>query len=275
MNIVNIKNYSGQIYINYDEKTVGYMYLSKARQRVEIPFSDITGIELSKKKLFSSGKSCLIIKGKRILDPDMAEFGMEITMVEMTSSDTQQEHYDEFSRLAKKLNVPIKEYKEFTCPEEIHKGQYIPDGCEIAESIKERHKEYRSRCNVCGKIFCYTEADLAKNKSNTLVATVSSLSALGSVAGGSMYSAYESNKMADKAMNKVINYDRCPSCNSTNITRLTDKEWEAFQDNSSQITKTQNEFSVADELKKFKELLDIGIITQEEFDAKKKQLLGL
>ena len=35
------------------------------------------------------------------------------------------------------------------------------------------------------------------------------------------------------------------------------------------------ETSVADELKKFKELLDSGIITQEEFDAKKKQLLGL
>lgn len=33
--------------------------------------------------------------------------------------------------------------------------------------------------------------------------------------------------------------------------------------------------SAADELKKFKELLDIGAITQEEFDAKKKQLLGL
>ena len=33
--------------------------------------------------------------------------------------------------------------------------------------------------------------------------------------------------------------------------------------------------SNADELKKFKELLDAGVITQEEFDAKKKQLLGL
>lgn len=36
-----------------------------------------------------------------------------------------------------------------------------------------------------------------------------------------------------------------------------------------------NNASAADELKKFKELLDCGIITQEEFDAKKKQLLGL
>lgn len=38
------------------------------------------------------------------------------------------------------------------------------------------------------------------------------------------------------------------------------------------ITQAQ---SSADEIKKFKELLDSGIITQEEFDAKKKQLLGL
>ena len=33
--------------------------------------------------------------------------------------------------------------------------------------------------------------------------------------------------------------------------------------------------SNADEIKKFKELFDSGIITQEEFDAKKKQLLNL
>ena len=33
--------------------------------------------------------------------------------------------------------------------------------------------------------------------------------------------------------------------------------------------------SNADELKKYKDLLDNGVITQEEFDAKKKQLLGL
>lgn len=33
--------------------------------------------------------------------------------------------------------------------------------------------------------------------------------------------------------------------------------------------------STADELKKYKELLDTNIITQEEFDDKKRQLLGL
>ena len=35
------------------------------------------------------------------------------------------------------------------------------------------------------------------------------------------------------------------------------------------------QLSPAEELKKFKELLDMGVITQEEFDAKKKELLGI
>jgi predicted Zn-dependent peptidase len=34
-------------------------------------------------------------------------------------------------------------------------------------------------------------------------------------------------------------------------------------------------FNPSDEIRKFKSLLDDGIISQEEFDAKKKQLLGL
>ena len=45
--------------------------------------------------------------------------------------------------------------------------------------------------------------------------------------------------------------------------------------NKSGTTIVQQANSPAEELKKMKELLDMGIITQEEFDAKKKQLLGL
>lgn len=37
----------------------------------------------------------------------------------------------------------------------------------------------------------------------------------------------------------------------------------------------ENSTSSADEIRKFKELLDEGMITQEEYEAKKKQLLGL
>lgn len=44
--------------------------------------------------------------------------------------------------------------------------------------------------------------------------------------------------------------------------------------NSMQINQ-EKQVSSADELRKFKELLDEGIITQEEYDLKKKQLLDL
>jgi uncharacterized membrane protein len=49
------------------------------------------------------------------------------------------------------------------------------------------------------------------------------------------------------------------------------------QDKSPAYTSTTQVInpSNADELKKYKELLDTGIINQEEFDAKKKQLLGI
>lgn len=47
-----------------------------------------------------------------------------------------------------------------------------------------------------------------------------------------------------------------------------------YKNNDESKTVT-SEISVADELKKFKDLLDSDIITEEEFNAKKKQLLNL
>lgn len=48
------------------------------------------------------------------------------------------------------------------------------------------------------------------------------------------------------------------------------------QKDNKERTETQAvNFTNADEIKKYKELLENGTITQEEFDAKKKQLLGL
>ena len=52
------------------------------------------------------------------------------------------------------------------------------------------------------------------------------------------------------------------------------KHYQAYLDEKSGAV-TINQISAADELKKFKELMDAGVISQEVFDAKKKQLLGL
>jgi len=43
----------------------------------------------------------------------------------------------------------------------------------------------------------------------------------------------------------------------------------------SQLGKATVDLSPADELRKFKQLLDEGVISQEEFEQKKKQILGL
>ena len=52
---------------------------------------------------------------------------------------------------------------------------------------------------------------------------------------------------------------------------LIERQYSEKQNTIQSTSPTSN----ADELKKYKDLLDNGIITQEEFDAKKKQLLGL
>ncbi len=73
---------------------------------------------------------------------------------------------------------------------------------------------------------------------------------------------------------------------SSNVIKfwLLNNREEVFQSISDVLAKLQNEKdtpvvvtnnSNVDEFKKYKELLDSGIITQEEFDIKKKQLLGL
>lgn len=56
------------------------------------------------------------------------------------------------------------------------------------------------------------------------------------------------------------------------VAAIKEKIAEARQTKSQPV---QAALSPAEELRKFKELLDMGIVTQEEFDAKKKQLLGL
>ena len=46
-------------------------------------------------------------------------------------------------------------------------------------------------------------------------------------------------------------------------------------ENKTSASGSSNPVSAADEILKYKQLLDMGAITQAEFDAKKKQLLGL
>lgn len=61
----------------------------------------------------------------------------------------------------------------------------------------------------------------------------------------------------------------------TAISKLLLERQNTSKKSSETIVKQEIQQSSAEELKKYKELLDSGVISQEEFDAKKKQLLGL
>lgn len=72
---------------------------------------------------------------------------------------------------------------------------------------------------------------------------------------------YDTTKISNEKMEEVANYVR--------------KRIDEIKSQGDKPVTIVQSSSPAEELKKMKELLDIGIITQEEFDAKKKQLLGL
>ena len=90
--------------------------------------------------------------------------------------------------------------------------------------------------------------------------------------GGTIFHTHHLQGQADRYADKIVDYSRCPFCNSTDISEI--KNAEVAQSNHSNHD-TAFTVSPTEEIKKYKELLDMGIITQEEFDAKKKQLLGL
>ena len=70
-------------------------------------------------------------------------------------------------------------------------------------------------------------------------------------------------------------YKKCLYTSDFDVSEYMHKGEVKKNENENANVKNEKNFSVADEIRKFKSLLDDGIITQEEFDAQKKKLLGL
>ncbi len=134
--------------------------------------------------------------------------------------------------------------------------------------------ETYKRCNVCGTIFCYSNKDLERNRALSKEADRARGMAIVDLFGygGTIASNQESDK-ADRLESQMVDYSKCPKCHSSNLSVISAEE--ATKTKNNQQNNIASTTSVTDELKKYKELLDIGIITQEEFDSKKKQLLNL
>jgi len=140
----------------------------------------------------------------------------------------------------------------------------------ISKKAVYRPKEHRMSCKVCGNLFCYSEVDLWNNEVYRDRARQASNAAILGALGGNLLSSDNDSAARDRYRDKIVDYTRCPKCNSTDIVELSENEYAILQERN-----TTTVLLPTDEIKKYKELLDSGIITQEEFDTKKKQLLGL
>lgn len=83
--------------------------------------------------------------------------------------------------------------------------------------------EYYSKCNVCGKIICYTDKDLKDNAKNSLIAGLAAMSSIGNAVAGTRYDMYESGKLSSRASDKVVDYSKCSNCGSKDVTLVTKK----------------------------------------------------
>ena len=111
--------------------------------------------------------------------------------------------------------------------------------------------EYYSKCNVCGKITCYTDKDLKNNKTNSIIAGLAALSSISSAVVGTRYDMYESNKLSTRATDKIVDYSKCSNCRSEDVTLVT-KKFAIFSN------KVKGNYSISDLKKEATNYLEKG-----------------
>lgn len=135
--------------------------------------------------------------------------------------------------------------------------------------------DYYMQCDLCKYIFHYTQQDLLNDAKAELEAAKQQMAGGLNMMLGNAYMGQRDVHNAEEKSSRIVDRNKCPKCGNSKLIRLTEEEAKAEIEKQNAPTPVVAEASAADELKKFKELLDMGVITQEEFDAKKKQLLGL
>lgn len=95
--------------------------------------------------------------------------------------------------------------------------------------------EYRKRCKVCGKIWCYTDEDLKQDTTNSLMGGINAIGQIASAFGGTVF---HQQYFADRSENidrKRVNRNQCPECHSLDSEEISAEELEDY--------KTQESFS--------------------------------
>ena len=251
-------------HIIFDRESAQSLIMLSGNKKVD--FSAITGIELKAPAMMTGGQVSFIINNFRY------KFNGTYPFVFNVEKGTFAQLESTLRMLTNATGVVVKGKNGYLATEKEYLGEYEIEK-DNPDNVRVKDIEYRKRCNVCGHIFCYNEADIKKNQSNAKAAMWSSIGGISGALGGAYAASAVNNSNAQNSLNQIVDFNRCPKCNSTNLSTLSEEEFKSISAQNNTIQQPVS--SSADELKKFKELLDMGVISQEEFDAKKKQLLGL
>ncbi|WP_143287709.1 hypothetical protein [Butyricicoccus pullicaecorum] len=104
-------------------------------------------------------------------------------------------------------------------------------------TVESESMEYRKRCKVCGKIWCYTDDDLKQDAANNLMGGINAVGQIASAFGGTVF---HRKYFADRSENidrKRVNRNQCPQCHSLDCEDISEEELEKY--------KTQESFSKA------------------------------
>lgn len=250
-----------QKHVVFDRQAAQSSLLTAANKRVD--FSAITGIELKAPGMLTGGQAAFIVNSIRYKANNIEVFLFNVDKTNFPHLNLV------LKQLSAEIGVAIKGRNGYAATTRNYSGEYTITDAQESRDLTST--ECRMRCNVCGRIICF---DLKDVEDNMRRINSAKLSAIGGIVGGlsGNYAAGAvSNQTANNQLNSITDFGKCPHCGSRDLTEITDEDTSCGNTQQS----VQAPISSADELKKFKELLDMGVITQEEFDQKKKQLLGL
>ena len=262
------ENGVGYLHFDFDEKHIVFDRQSaqsflQVDFNKKVKFSEITGIELKKPGMIGGGRAVFIINNIRYKSKSFCTFDFFVNKANFANLNLA------INQLSNEIGVSIKSINEYSATVKEYSGEYTIFDSDESNNLT--NTERRKRCNACGKIICYNLKDVEDNQRRAKSAALSAVGGMAGALSGNYAAGATSNQTAADELNRIIDYTKCPSCGSRDLVDITDED-------IAKINAQQNgqpAISSADELKKFKELLDMGAITQEEFDQKKKQLLGL
>ena len=91
--------------------------------------------------------------------------------------------------------------------------------------IDNKNTEVRQKCNACGRIFCYDNTDLKKNRAHKIQAGFSIFNQIMGKSSRSPTAQAIENINFNQSINRIVNYSKCPKCGSTDLRTLNNRSF--------------------------------------------------